>query len=419
MSQLRLERHDEQLLSGGEGPARQLAMEIVVEMAEVVGAARLIDVESAHIDGCLPFGQVALDLPRRLLDAGGRVAVPTTLNVAGLDLLHPDLPTGDPETTRMGLEIAAVYEALGCRPTWTCAPYQLAKRPAMGAQVAWGESNAIVFANSVLGARTSRYGDFFDICAAIAGRVPESGLHVTANRRARVVFRLDGLSDLQLESDLLFPLLGTFVGEHAGTRVPAITGLPAATGEDRLKALGAAAASAGAVAMFHAVGITPEATTLDAALQGAPPEREIDVSPDDLRAVRARLGGGTDGRLSAVALGTPHASLPELESLRSLLGARAIDPGVAMYVSTGRETYAQAESRGIIGELETQGATLVVDTCTYLRPMVELGGGVVLTNSGKWAWYAPMTLGTEVVIGSLAECVESAVSGQLVLDDAF
>lgn len=418
MRDLLLDERDERRLAGVEGAGRRLAMEIVVEMAAAVGAPRLIDVESAHIDGCLPFGRVALDLPRRLLDGGGQVAVPTTLNVSALDLLHPERPAGDPEVARSGREIAAAYESLGCQPTWTCAPYQLPQRPAMGAQIAWGESNAIVFANSVLGARTGRYGDFFDICAALTGRVPESGLHVTANRRARMVVRLAGFSDAQLASDLLFPLLGTFVGERAGTRLPAIEGLPTTTDEDQLKALGAAAASSGSVAMFHAVGITPEAETLDAALQGGAPEWETEVRPGDLRAVRARLGGGA-APLGAVAVGTPHFSLPELQMLRSLLAGRSVHRGIAVYASTGREIYRSARATGLVAELEACGVTMVVDTCTYLRPMVELGSGTVLTNSGKWAWYAPMTLGVDVAIGSLAECVESAVAGRLVLEDAF
>lgn len=417
MTALRLEEPDEATLRGEDGAARQLAMEIVVEMSEIVGAHRLIDIESAHIDGCLPFGRVALDLPQRLLDGDGRVAVPTTLNVAALDLLHPELATGDPAIAALGREIAAAYEALGCRPTWTCAPYQSLERPAMGSHVAWAESNAIVFANSVLGARTSRYGDFFDICAALTGRVPEAGLHLTQNRRARVVFWLDGLSSEQLASDLLFSLLGVLIGERSGGALPAIVGLPATASEDQLKALGAAAASAGSVAMFHAVGRTPEAETLDSALQGEPPERELPVGAEDLRAVRSRLDSPRGGRLSAVALGTPHFSVAEFDELVRLLDGRR--PAVEVYVSTARETYGVAQERGQVDELEALGVTVLVDTCTYLRPMVKLGDGVVLTNSAKWAWYAPMTLGVDVAIGSLAACVESAISGRLERSDGF
>jgi predicted aconitase len=345
--------------------------------------------------------------------------VPTTLNVSALDLLHPQLPAGDPQTARLGRDIAATYEALGCRPTWTCAPYQLAERPALGSHVAWAESNAIVFANSVLGARTSRYGDFFDICAALTGRVPEAGLHLSTNRRARVVVRLDGLSERQLESDLLYPLLGTLIGERCGASIAAIVGLPSSASEDRLKALGAAAASTGAVAMFHAVGITPEAATLHDALQGERPRREFELHAADLRAARRRLTSAIDAPLSAVALGTPHCSLVELEELQATLDGRHIHREVAVYATTARDTYARADAQGTVAALEAAGVTVVVDTCTYLRPLVDLGGGTVLTNSAKWAWYAPMTLGAQVAIGSLRDCVASAVAGRSVLDDDF
>jgi predicted aconitase len=418
VSQVELSADDRADLRGDYGEGTRLAMSIVVQMAEAVGATRLIDVESAHIDGCLPFGQVALDLPQRLLDGGAQVRVPTTTNVVALDLLHPELPVGDPEVAALGRAIAAAYEALGCRPTWTCAPYQLPSRPAFGSHVAWAESNAIVFANSVLGARTGRYGDFFDLCAAITGRVPEAGLHVTSNRAARAVFRLAGLTDEQLRDDLLFPLLGTFIGERAGTLVPAIMGLPEAS-EDQLKALGAAAASSGAVGLLHAVGITPEAPTLEAALQGGAPELELTVAADDLQATRRELGSSPSARLSAVALGTPHYSAPQLEALRIALAGRAVADGVALYVSTDRTTLQAIDAQGWREELESLGVTLLVDTCTYLRPLVDLGEGQVLTDSAKWAWYAPMTLGANVVLGNLAECVESAVSGRLELDDGF
>ncbi|MBA3630008.1 MAG: DUF521 domain-containing protein, partial [Actinobacteria bacterium] len=185
---MELEDRDRRFLDGGEGEAARLAMRIIVTLARVNGAPRLIDVSRAHIDGCLYHGRAGLDFARRLLTDGGRVSVPTTLNVASLDLLHPGLVRADGATTDRARELMDAYVAMGCEPTWTCAPYQLPARPGLGEQIAWAESNAIVFANSVLGARTNRYGDFADICAAITGRVPDAGLHRRANRRAEVVF---------------------------------------------------------------------------------------------------------------------------------------------------------------------------------------------------------------------------------------
>jgi predicted aconitase len=419
VTRLALDERDRATLRGDDGPARRLAMEIVVEMAEAVDATRLIDVESAHIDGCLAIGQVSLDFPEWFVANGGRVTVPTTLNVSSLDLLHPDDSERDAETRDLARRIMDAYVALGCRPTWTCAPYLLPERPAFGSQIAWAESNAIVFANSVLGARTNRYGDFFDICAALAGRVPLVGLHVTEERRARAVFRLRDISAELLASDVLYPVLGYLIGGRTGTMIPAVVGLPPNVTEDQCKAFGAAAASSGAVAMFHAVGVTPEAPSLDAALGGTLPELEVDVTPDDLVAARDALSTSERGPLSAIAVGTPHFSLTEFADLRRLLGGRHVRDTVRFYASTGRGTYAEIADRGWVAELEALGIRIVTDTCTYVRPFFDFGTGVVMTNSAKWAYYAPMTVSASVAFGSLAECVESAVAGEVRRDDAL
>src|ERR671919_937638 len=224
---VRLVDRDRAMLGGAQGEAARLAMEIVVAMAESVGAERLVDIASGHIDGALYHGKVSLDFAERLVAGGGRVRVPTTLNVGSLDLLHPGLYRGDEDTARAGRRLMELYAEMGCRPTWTCAPYQKDARPAFGEHVAWAESNAIVFANSVLGARTDRYGDFIDICAAITGRVPLTGLHATENRRARIGFRAGGIADEFLDEDAFYPLLGLIIGAHARRLIPVIDGLPA------------------------------------------------------------------------------------------------------------------------------------------------------------------------------------------------
>jgi predicted aconitase len=411
-SPLQLEDRDEDLLAGGRGEGAALAMRIVVGMAELAGAARLIDVSSAHVDGCLYHGEASLDFAERLAAAGSEVSVPTTLNVGSLDLLHPELYRGD--TRERARRLMDLYVAFGCRPTWTCAPYQLPQRPAFGDQIAWAESNAIVFANSVLGARTNRYGDFIDVSAAIVGRVPEAGLHRTENRRARIVFRLVDVPERLLRDDVLYPVLGTLVGRESGSLVPVVDGLPPDTGEDRLKALGAAAASTGSVALFHAVGVTPEAPTLEAALHGEPPERTVDVTLERLRRTHGSLSTAAEGRLAAVSVGTPHFSVREFERLVQLLGELPpFDPAVAVYASTGRHVLAEIERRAWLPAIEDAGIQLVVDTCTYVTPILRRTDGLVMTNSAKWAYYAPGNLGVDVAFGSLEECLRSAAAGRV------
>ncbi len=409
-----LEPTDLEMLNGQHGAACQFAMKLVVQYAQMLDATSLISVVGAHIDGCLYHGQASLDFAQHLVKLGGMVCVPTTLNVASLDRLHPNLYRGDTNTATQARALMDAYEALGCTPTWTCAPYQLPNRPALGEQIAWAESNAIVFANSVLGARTNRYGDFLDICAAITGRVPDVGLHQTANRRGQIVFSLEQVSPAWLEDGVLCTLLGFMVGKIAGSSIPVLLGLPSGTTEDDLKALGATSASSGRVAMFHAVGITPEAPSLVAALQDQAPEQTIFITDTDLQEALNRLNTLAVGaELTAISLGTPHFSLAEFARLMPLLTGWQCHPALEFLVSTNRSTLAQLEENGWLQELKRFGVQIVVDTCTYITPILRQAGGAVMTNSGKWAHYAPANLGVTVAFGSLRDCVRSAVEGRV------
>ncbi|OXC78965.1 aconitase X [Caballeronia sordidicola] len=414
---LQLSERDAAMLNADAGSGVALAMRIVTRTANVMGADRLIDITSAHIDGCLYHGAASLDFVERFVQSETRVAVPTTLNVGSLDLIHPELYQGEPSTQCAAERLMKAHIELGCESSFTCAPYQLKHRPKLGDQIAWAESNAIVFANSVLGARTSRYGDFLDLAAAITGRAPYAGLHVTENRAARILIRVADFGALS-GRDVFFAALGFLLGKAAGAGVAAIDGLPSDTTEDELKALGAAAASSGAVALFHGIGITPEAPTLDAAFQGKPPARVIDVSLDELRAVRRHLNQAQPGEtLVAVSLGTPHFSVTEFEQLSALFttfsGALACD----FYVNTSRFVLWQLESSGIADTLASRGVQIVLDTCTYITPVMKKMSGLVMTNSGKWALYAPANIGVRVAYGSMKECVHSAFAGKVCFDE--
>ncbi|MEK7252295.1 MAG: aconitase X catalytic domain-containing protein [Actinomycetota bacterium] len=408
--------HDRALASGELGPSPALAMRIILAIAEANDAPRLIDVTRAHIDSCLYHGDAGLDFAEKLQSDGGKVVVPTTLNVSTLDLLHPHLFRGDERLKERGRRLMAAYVGMGGVPTWTCAPYQSSSRPEFGEHVAWAESNAIVFVNSVLGARTDRYGDFIDICAALTGRVPNAGLHRDEHRRARVVFQLSGIPDEVLRSEILFPVVGHLVGKRTGTMVPAIVGLPTDASEDALKALGAAAASSGGVAMFHAVGRTPEAANLAEATGGTPPDRVIDIDMAMLAEARSELSTRVDGPLAAVSVGTPHFSVSEFRILASLISGRTVAPEVEFYVNTSREVLAEAATLGLVALLRAAGIEIVTDTCTYVTPIMRERSGVVMTNSGKMAYYAPGNLGVDIAFGSLVECVESGVSGKISID---
>lgn len=395
----------------------RFAMETVVTAAAIDAAEGLIDIGFAHIDACFYNGRAHLDFVNYLLEHGATLAVPSWTN-NGLVSLN-DLSLRDPARSREmdeARQLMQAYVKLGCRPVWTCAPYQLPGRPALGDHIVGSESNAVSFYNSVIGARSNMYGDYLDVCAAITGRVPYTRLHRDEARAAQVLFDVGKVPQAVRENDLFYHLLGHFIGRRSNYRVPAIVGLPPQCNEDDLKAISAAASSAGSVPLFHAVGITPEAATLEQACQGNIPQHRIEVSIDDLQASRAELGENCAGPLVGVALGTPHFSFTEFARLVELLAGRAISPGLVFFLTTSRHVHQQAAEQGWVEMLERAGVRIVTDTCTYFSPAINGLRGKIMTNSAKWAYYAPGMLPVEAVIGSLAECVESAVSGQVQLD---
>ncbi|WP_420612945.1 aconitase X [Candidatus Spongiisocius sp.] len=403
---------DQAMLHGEGSEAQALAMRVLVGMARATGARRMIDISGAHIDGTLYLGRASLHFATRLRNGGGRVAIPTTLNVSSLDLLHPDLFLGDDPTRDAAQAMMSAYLDMGASPTWTCAPYQLADRPGFGDRVAWGESNAIVFANSVLGARTPRFGDFADMAAAVTGRAPEFGLYLDRHRRARVRIDVSRIPEKARLTDEFFAVLGFLIGEEAGSEVPALTGIESAT-EDQLKVLGAGAATSGAVGMIHVVGITPEAPSLASATDGIAP-RLVRVTPDAISSAYLALSSTDAENLRTVNLGTPHYSARQIARLQHLLAGRRIHPDMTLYVNTGRDVL--ASSAEIVKSLEDLGVVFVTDTCTYVTPILPTGPGVAMTDSAKWAYYAPGNLGVDVVFGSTSDCVESAVAGRVIRD---
>lgn len=406
-----MERH---VASGSDGAA--MAMRIVAEAARLMGAPRLIEIASAHIDGALYHGDSGTLFAEKLVEGGATVAVRSTLNVGALDLTGCSRVKLEEPARAMARRMMDAYRALGCEPTWTCAPYQAGHRPSQGTDVAWGESNAVVFCNSVLGARTNRYGDFLDIACAITGRAPDYGLHKPENRKATVVFDVSALPAAFLAAEIAWPVMGSLYGRELGDEVGVVASIPAHPGEDALKAFGAAAASSGAVGLFHIAGVTPEAPDLATVLGGAKPSNIIRVTPAMAANARARLSTAErPDRIDAVAIGSPHLSADEIVRLESLVAGRGL--AVPLYACTGRHVLASlsAERRKA---LEQSGITLVADTCVVVTPILpDLPGGVLMTNSGKFAHYAPGNTGYAVLYGSLAECVSSAIKGKPMLTD--
>jgi predicted aconitase len=311
------------------------------------------------------------------------------------------------------------YEKMGAVPTWTCAPYQTKMRPSFGQQIAWGESNAIAFANSVIGARTERYPDLLDICCAITGRVPAIGLHLTERRAGQMRLRLVDVPRALQQDDQFFAVLGHLVGTLAEDLIPVIEGIDVQPPEDHLKAFSAAVASSGRVALFHMVGVTPEAPTLDAAFQGRAPLTTRDISVADLRAARRELTTADLQPLDMVILGSPHFSLAEFTALAPLVTGKRRHPTVKFLITSGRFMKDQAHEAGVLAPILDFGAQITLDTCILASPMLPPEIKTLMTNSAKYAYYAPSLLNTRVTFGSLADCVRSAVEGRVVRDQSM
>jgi predicted aconitase len=257
-----------------------------------------------------------------------------------------------------------------------------------------------------------------DIASAITGKAPYAGLHIPENRVGHLILDCSSLSEHVKQLDILYPLLGYLAGHYAGTKNPVFIGLPSEIHEDKLKALGAAAASSGGVGLFHIVGCTPEAPTLESVVANPDliPTHIIDA--DLLRRTREEVSTAVrNSKLSAVSLGTPHASFDEIKSLyEELSNGESIAPDVKFYINTGRTILNQATEAGYIKKLEDLGVQIVTDTCAYTAYIFKPGTKTVITNSGKVAHYVPANMGVDVVLATLAECVDSARKGVVTWD---
>lgn len=411
-SALQLSESDRALFDGRHGKAAQVAMQLVLRMAELQGASELLDVTQAHIDGCIYTGPASLRFAEQLVAWGASVRVPTTLNSISVDqrrwrALGIDATFGEPASA-----LGDAYMAMGAQLSFTCAPYLLDSAPAEGEQIVWAESNAVVYANSVLGARTLKYPDYLDICIALTGRAPNVGCHQDEHRLANLQIELPPLGELD---DAFYPLLGYHVGLLCGSRIPLVRGLENAQPNlDDLKAFGAAFATSSAAPLFHIAGVTPEAKDPRNVIHSGQPTPTERVTLVDLHRSWDELNSADEAEVGLIALGNPHFSLSEFARLATLCRGLSKHPDVSLVVTCGRAILEQARAAGHIAVLEAFGATLVTDTCWCMlgEPVVPTGCRTLMTNSGKYAHYAPGLVGRSVHFASLAECVDAACSGQ-------
>lgn len=405
---LKLSAEERAMLDGGFGAGVRKAMEIIVALGRIYGAEQLVPVSSVQVAGVSyrNLGEAGLEFLRDWAEQGARARVTATLNPAGVDL-RAWRELGFSETfARRQAAVVEAYQRLGVRPTCTCTPYLVGNVPRVGEHVAWAESSAVSYANSVLGARTNREGGPSALAAAITGRTAAYGLHLDENRRARL--RVSVRSPVCTLSH--FGALGHLVGKMARNRVPYFEGLEGCSDTD-LKVLGAAMAASGAVALYHVAGVTPEADQPGILA----PDHDTLVVEDLAPAYAALNAGSREPALSPVEaidlvwFGCPHAGLVEIEQVVRLLDGRRVR--TALWITTARQVLEQAEAAGLVVAVEACGGRVVADMCVVVAPMQELGFRTVATPSAKGATYIPSHAGLLVRYGTVEQCVEAAVTG--------
>jgi predicted aconitase len=411
MDQPSLTREEEGMLHGEQGPAVRRAMEIVVALGKIYGAPYLVPVASVQVSGVSykNLGSAGLAFLQEWADQGAQARVPTTLNPAGIDIVRWSSLGFDEHFAQQQGRVIEAYARMGIRTTCTCTPYLVGNLPSFGEHVAWGESSAVCFANSVLGARTNREGGPSALAAAICGRTAAYGFHLDQRRRA--TSRVDVRCPLRTLAD--WSVLGTIVGRQVRDAVPyfdlgdqqcAPPNLDALGDDlcaDQLKALGAGLAASGAVALYHVRDVTPEARQGDVVDDDA---RRIVI--DDLADGYAALDRGPR-HVDLVSVGCPHASFRELEQIACAVSGQHLR--AALWITTARETRERMQRE--VAAIEAAGGQVVADTCMIVAPIEELGFQVLATNSAKMATYAPAHSGVQVRLGSMEQCIQAAVSG--------
>lgn len=409
------------MLDGERGPATAAAMRVVVRAAELEGAAELLDVELAHIDGNFYQGPASLAFAERLVEMGAQVRVPATMNAVKVDLRRWRDQGVDPALGVPSEALARAYLDMGVRPSYTCAPLPARRRAGLRSADRMGRIERGRLRELGAG-RALKYPDYLDILVAITGRGPAAGTHLPLHRRATLRFHVP-FADEGSHDDSLFPMLGYLAGRATGAEVPVFTGLErSGAGDDDLRALGAALATTSAAPMFHTVGVTPEAATLEEACgvealdsEALDALRTIEVTREELLRVREDLTSATVSEVGLVALGNPHFSLGEIERLAFLCdGIDEAALRVGLVVTCGRAVHRQAAERGFVERIERIGGSFITDTCWCLvqEPVIPHDAPSVMTNSAKYAHYGPGTIGRGMHFGSLEECVRAAVTGR-------
>ena len=394
-----LTNEEEGMLKGEQGQVIAKCMKLLLRLGEIYGADRMIKISSSQAAGVSykSIGDPGLEFLKGFANEGAKVKVPTFLNPAGMDLENWKNFGISDNFAEKQLEIINTFKKMGIIITCSCTPYLLGNLPRFGEHIAWSESSAVSFANSVIGARTNREGGPSALAAAITGRTPNYGFHIDENRKPNFLIKV--LAKLKTNSD--FGALGFFVGKIVKNKVPFFDGIKE-TDTDKLKSLGGAMAASGGIALYHVLNKTPEAEKYKSTSNNL---EKIEFSGKDLKKSYEELSDSQNPDL--IVVGCPHASISEIEYLTKKLKNKKLKKEFWIYTSRTMKMW--ADRMGYAKILECSGAKIICDSCMVVSPLEETNFECVGTNSGKAAKYLPGFCKKKVFFGNLDSLIEKAL----------
>ncbi len=396
---MELTKQEQAMLDGKEGYAVRKSMEILTALGEIFGAKSLIDVGSVQVAGVSyhNLGDAGLEFLNELA-VDGRVKVLTTLNPAGMDLENWEQLGISPEFAQKQNLVIDAFQRMGILVSCTCTPYLIGNLPLYGEHVAWSESSAVTFANSVLGARTNREGGPSALAAAFVGKTPNYGLHLDENRAADIHIQIN--ADLPKLSD--WGALGYVIGRKAENKIPYITGIKTAD-LDKLKSFCASVVTYGAKPLFYIKGVTPGAE------QQIQPKETCIIEQTDLKGAYDAINDQVSD-IDFVCVGCPHCSIKEIQEIADLIRDKKVKAGTELWVATSRTAKQLADKRGYTATIEEAGGKFACDTCMAVAPLKGRFKALA-TTSAKGCFYSRQNL-MKTKMGSMKECVEAAVTGK-------
>jgi len=391
---MRLTQEQQEMLDGKQGEARRKSMELLIALGKIYGAKELVPVVSVQVAGVSykNLGEAGLEFLAEMAK-DGKVKVLTTLNPAGIDVENWEELGYSKDFAEKQTRVLKAFEKMGIQVSCTCTPYLIGNKPKQGEDVAWSESSAVAFGNSVLGIKTNREGGPSALAAALTGVTPRYGLHLEENRQAVVKIDLQNL--VKTEAD--WAVLGEVLGKRIGNKIPYIVnhGNP---DRDKLKIFGASIATFGGTAMFHVEGVTPNKTET--------PKEVVVISKDDLEKGYSEL---TDSQeVDFIGIGCPHASINEIKKISELLNGKQVK--IPTWIFTARKTKRGADQKGYSKIILEAGAKIVCDTCMAVSPL-KGRFKCLATNSAKACYYGRGTNDFKTKIGTVEKCMECAVVG--------